>query len=184
MKSISADIIFLQETDIKHNEQRLLRCYWFSQLFQSTFSCRARGMAIVFCKTITFNHISTICDPNGRYVIVSGLIFSVHIMLLNIYGPNYDDSLFGGDFNLVLDPILDRTLTRSMGHLPKYTTTLKKLVNSLIWRLKHLTDRNTLFFSHVHSSYSRIDFFSWPNLRCLMCNTIKHPNSIISDHFA
>jgi len=175
-------------------------------VFQSTFSCRARGVAILFRKTIPFKHISTICDPNGRYVIVSGLIFSVHITLLNIYGPNYDDPSFfrkvfnllpnlsnthliiGGDFNLVLDPILDRTPVRSVGHLPNYTTTLNELMNSLdlvdIWRLKHPTDRQYTFFSHVHNSYSRIDFFL-VDFKVASCVTsMKHHNRIISDHSA
>ncbi len=59
LKSISADITFLQETHIKHNEQRLLRWNWISQVFQSTLSCRARGVAILLLKTIPFKHIST-----------------------------------------------------------------------------------------------------------------------------
>lgn len=206
LKSISADIIFLQETHIKHNEQRLLRCNWVSQVFQSTFSCRARGVAILFRRTIPFKHISTISDPNGRYVIVSGLIFSVHITLLNLYGPNYDDPSFfrkvfnllpnlsnthliiGGDFNLVLDPTLDRTPARSVGHLPNSTSTLNELTNSYdlvdIWRLNHPTDTQYTFFSNVHSSYSRIDFFL-ADFKVASCVTaIKHHNRIISDHSA
>jgi exonuclease III len=94
MKSIPADIIFLQETHISHSEQRRLRCNWISQVFQSTFSSSARVAAILFHKSAPFKHISTISDPIGRYLIVSGLLSSIHVTLLNVYGPNFDDPAF------------------------------------------------------------------------------------------
>lgn len=94
LRSISADIIFLQETHIKHGEQNRLKCNWISQFFQSTFSCRARGVAILFRNSVLFKHISTLTDPNSRYVLVTGLIASKHFTFLNLYAPNYDDSAF------------------------------------------------------------------------------------------
>lgn len=38
LRSISADIIFLQETHIKNGEQNRFKCNWISQVFQSTFT--------------------------------------------------------------------------------------------------------------------------------------------------
>lgn len=93
LKSIPADIIFLQETHIRNSEQRRLRCNWISQIFQSTFSSRARGVAILFRKSAPFKHISTVSDPNGRYLIVTGLLSSIHVTLLNVYRHNFDDPL-------------------------------------------------------------------------------------------
>ena len=130
LKSLSGDIIFMQETHIKHNEQWRLRCAWISQIYQSTFSSKARGVAIIIRKNVPFEHISTISDPNGRYLIVSGRILSRHVTFLNIYAPNFDDPGFfrkvfnlipdlssthliaGGDFNTILDCFLDRLSTR------------------------------------------------------------------------
>lgn len=172
-------ILYFCKKHIKHNEHELLRCNWVSQVFQST--------SHLFCETIPFKHISTIC---------SGLIFSVCIMLLNVYGPNYDDpSFFRNIFNLlpnlsnthllVLEPILDRTLIRSVGHLLNSTTILNKLINSFdlvdIWRLKHPTDRQYTF-SHIHNSYSRLDFFLIIFKDALCVTSMKHYNRIISDH--
>ncbi len=125
---------------------------------------------------------------------------------MNIYGPNHDDPSFfrkvfnllpnlsnthliiGGDFNLVFDPVLDRTTNRSMGHLPNSVATLNELITSFdlvdVWRLKHPTDRQYTFFSHVHNSYSRIDFFL-VDFKVASCVTsVKHHNRIISDHSA
>lgn len=163
-------------------------------------------MAILFRRTIPFKHISTISDPNGRYVVVSGLIFSVHVTLLNLYGPNYDDPSFfrkvfnlvpnlsnthliiGGDFNLVLDPTLDRTPAHPVAHFPNSTTTLKKLINSFdlvdVWRLNYPTDRQYTFFSNVHSSYSSIDFVLVDYKVASCVTAIKHHNRTISDHSA
>ncbi len=71
LKSIAAGILFLQETHRRHSDQMRLRCSWISQEFQSSFSSRARGVDILVRKSVPFKHISTISDPNCRYVIVS-----------------------------------------------------------------------------------------------------------------
>lgn len=180
LRSISADIIFLQETHIKNGEQNRLKCNWISQVFQSTFSCRARGVSILFRNSVSFKHISTLTDPNGRYVLVTGMIASQYFTFLNLYAPNYDDPAFfrkvfnllpsqtdthfivGGDFNCILDPVLDKFPVRSDPSLNS-TSVIKHLSESLdivdIWRLQHPADKEYSFFSHVHKSYSRIDFF-------------------------
>ncbi|MGL4992428.1 MAG: endonuclease/exonuclease/phosphatase family protein, partial [Sarcina sp.] len=130
LKSLSADVIFLQETHIKATEQRRLRCSWISQVYQSPYTSHARGVAILFRKNIPFQFSSMITDPYGRYIIVSGTINSFPLTFLNIYGPNTDDPNFykkvfdllpdgnnsniiiGGDLNCYLDPYLDRLSTR------------------------------------------------------------------------
>lgn len=94
LKSLSADIIFLQETHIRANEQLRLRANWISQVYQATFSSKARGVAILFKKSIPFRSHSVISDPGGRYVIVSGCINNVPITCVNVYGPNIDDPTF------------------------------------------------------------------------------------------
>lgn len=76
---------------------------------------------ILIRKTVPFRHVSTLSDPNGHYILVIGYIYSFHVTLLNVYGPNFDDPAFftkiinllsdftdsylivGGDFNCVFD---------------------------------------------------------------------------------
>lgn len=53
-------------------------------------------------------------DKNGRYVMVTGKLYDAPIILANIYAPNSEDEsylnlILIGDFNLVMDPILDRS---------------------------------------------------------------------------
>lgn len=126
LKSLKSDIMFLQETHVKATQHRRLRANWISQVYQSPFTSKARGVAILFRKTVPFRFQSSTTDPNGRFIIVTGHINSFPITLLNIYGPNTDDPAFfrkvfdlipdddsshiviGGDFNCYLDPYLDR----------------------------------------------------------------------------
>lgn len=203
LKSLSSDLMFLQETHIRPSEQTRLKCNWAGHVFQSTFSSKARGVAIIIKKNIPFQHINTISDINGRYLIVTGLLYSMHVTLVNIYGPNIDDAGFfrktfdkisdltstnliiAGDYNAILDRYLDRSSQRQMGP-SNASVTLNGLISSFnlvdIWRLQHPTDREYSFFSKLHNSYSRIDFFLLDSK--LLTNVIdcKYHNIVISDH--
>jgi len=89
LKSLSSDIVFLQET-IQPTDQRRLRFSWVSQVYQSNFSSKARGVAILIRKSIPFIFNSVSADSGGRYVLVTGEINSIPVALLNIYAPNCD----------------------------------------------------------------------------------------------
>ena len=134
---------------------------------------------------------------------MTGYIYSYHVTLLNVYGPNFDDPNFfskvfnslpslsdthvivGGDFNCVLDNFLDRSA--QMYQLPSAAaTTLNNLMLSAhlfdIWRLQHSTHRDYSFFSQRHKSFSRIDYFLLDS--SLISNVISstYHNILISDH--
>lgn len=111
-------------------EQQRLRCSWISQVYQSPFTSKARGVAIVFWKDIPFQLTSMITDPYGRNIVVSGTINSFPLTFLNIYGPNIDEPNFfrkvfdllpdasnsniiiASDVNCYLDAYLDRFSSR------------------------------------------------------------------------
>ena len=203
LRSLSGDIIFLQETHITHSDRGRLRCSWISQVFQSTFSSKARGVAILVRQNIPFEHISTVSDPDGRYLIVSGRIESRHYTFLNIYAPNFDNPGFfrkvfnlipdlsathliaAGDYNAILDIYTDRLSTRPTTP-SNCTITLNNLIRTMnlvdIWRLQHPTDKEYSFFSHPHKSYTRIDYFlTDARLTADVLHT-KYHNILISDH--
>lgn len=142
-------------------------------------------------------------DPNGRYVLVTGLITSKHFTVLNLCAPNYDTPSFfrkffnflpsltdahfivGGDFNCILDPVLDKFPVRSDPSL-NCTSVIKHLTGSLnivdIWRLHHPADKEYSFSSHVHKSYSRIDYFLIDSKLLPNVSASKYHNMPISDH--
>ena len=91
----------------------------------------------------------------------------------------------GGDFNLVQDTILDRSLLKQT-NLTKSAATLKFHADQLgladPWRTRFPSKKEFSFFSHVHHSFSRIDFFLLDNK--LLQNTVAcdYHSIVISDH--
>uniref|UniRef100_A0A8C9XSY8 exodeoxyribonuclease III n=1 Tax=Sander lucioperca TaxID=283035 RepID=A0A8C9XSY8_SANLU len=154
IRTLKADICFLQETHIKKTAAKVLCPPWASHVFQSNFSTKARGVAILIKKNTPFVHMQTISDDRGRYLLVKGELNSVPVTLINIYGPNFDDPIFfqnlfntisnmsntniilGGDFNCVLDPVLDRQ--HSQINTSRSSIALNNLIQSYnlvdIWR--------------------------------------------------
>lgn len=202
LKSLKPDVVFLQETHIGVNEQRRLRANWISQVYQAPFTRKSRGVAILFRKDIPFSLDCMTADPYGRYLMISGHINSLPITLLNIYGPNIDNPDFfrkafdlipdstpnviiGGDFNCYLDPVLDRFSTK-----PPPTIASVGILNDLIktrnmveiWRLQHPTDKEFSFYSHVHKSYTRIDYFLIASELLPSVTNSTYHNILISDH--
>lgn len=202
LKSLKADICFLQETHIKKSAAKVLRLQWASQIYQSNFSVKARGVAILIHKRTTFQHEQTITDQNGRYLIVRGLLNQRPVTLINVYGPNFDDPGFfqtlfraipnlsdskvimGGDFNCVVDPLTDRQ--RPQLHQSKSSTTLNSLMKGYnlvdIWRLLNPPKKDFSFFSSVHKSHSRIDFFLLDFSLLSSVSGSSYHNIVISDH--
>ena len=54
-----------------------------------------------------FEVLQTEADPKGNYLCVDLKMTSFSIRIINIYAPNLEEPIFGGDFNLVLDPTMD-----------------------------------------------------------------------------
>ena len=116
LKSLNANFAFLQE-------HFRIRRDWVGQLFHSNFH-KSRGAAILVDKSTPFVASEVIADPKGRYVIVTGELFSTPLVLASVYAPNWDDTSFissflsaipnldshllilGGDFNCKMSPVL------------------------------------------------------------------------------
>lgn len=157
-------------------------------LYHSKFSQRARGAAIIIHKNVMFELTNTISGPSGRFVVVTGKLCNVPVVLVSIYAPNWDNDEFkffsslpnvddhhiiiGGDFNLVQDISLDRSsskqsiLSKSANVVLNYAS---QLGLSDPWRFKNPQDKAFSLFSHVHRTFSRIDFFLLDNklLNCI-----------------
>ena len=88
LKLLKADIVFLQETHLKINDHTRLRRPWVGQVFHSVFDPKARGAAILVLKKIQFIPESIIPDCNGRFIMVSGRMFHLPVILACVYAPN------------------------------------------------------------------------------------------------
>lgn len=93
-----------------------------------------KGVTILISKQTPFQLIDSIYDPLGRYIFLKGKIGPHPIVIPNIYAPNMKQVAFfrqigdlltsfstgililGGDFNVLLNPILDTS--NGMSSLP------------------------------------------------------------------
>lgn len=128
--TLSRDVFFLQETHLNKNEYMKLRCRWTGQSYHASCAVRTRGVAIPFKKSTPFIHKSTFWDWKGRYPILVGQLYFLHIILSNITGSSYitlirtsfyqhilaqipdilqTNLIIGGDLNLELDTYLDHS---------------------------------------------------------------------------
>lgn len=203
LKSLSCDVAMIQETHTAVVESAKLRQGWVGQMYSAPGNGASRGVSTLISKRIQFQLIKQICDKDGRYVILFGILQNVKCVLVNIYAPNTGQNTFlsklnlllaefaeypilmGGDFNLVSNAVVDRS-----GHpLPvdrTLSSALKELQESFaladVWRTFNPDTRQYTFYSSAHLSYSRIDYILFS--QCLVGNVIEceiHP-IIISDH--
>lgn len=203
LKHLRGDIFFLQETHLCTSEVQRIKRPWIEHVFHSRFPVRARGAAILIHKNVPFELENSIEDPNGRFVIISGRLCNMPVIMACVYAPTWDDDKFitgffsslpkvddhylimGGDFNFVQNPSLDRSSTNPQV-LSKSAKVLDTYKHSLglfdPWRATSHSDKAFSFFSHVHHSYSRIDFFLLDNYFLPEVRSCEYHSIVISDH--
>jgi len=179
LKYLKCEIAFLQETHLLVKDQVRLRRAWVGQVFHSDLNSRTRGTAILIHKKIQFNATRVISDKQGCFVMVSGLLFHKPVILVNIYAPNWDDDafiskitslipdlnsqqlIFAGDLNCAIDPVLDSNpKSTNPSKMAKTLSFFMERIGSVDpWRSLYAQSRTFSFFSPVHHSYSRIDYF-------------------------
>lgn len=139
------------------------------------------------------NNTATICseiDQIYRYIIVTGQLLSLWVILANIYAPNWDNPAFfsnlfsrlpnvashhlilGVDINCVLSPSLDRSSSKKIS-LSKSAHTIQLFLKSYgivdVWRFHNPTSRVVLGDMTIHI-VGMIE-------KCLSC----HFSSIVSN---
>lgn len=203
LKKKKADIALIQETHLNNEEAAKLKREWVGQEYHSTFSSRRRGVSILIRKNIDCQIHKHVSHKEGRWVILDVTLEGQRMTIANIYAPNSvntdffhevcnlirnmgnNNIIIGGDFNQVRDLIMDKT------HRPIQTNTagvmsIDVLSEELglvdIWRVLHPHEKDFTFFSHPHSSYSRIDYFllSRNMVSQVLNSTIG--NIVLSDH--
>ena len=177
------DVIFVQETHCTRKTKKLWQSEWVGNWLSSSGNSQARGVAILFKPDSKFSIVKSYTDDIGRYVICNVERENVKYTLCNIYAPNQDDPEFfhsvfktlekvatenviiGGDFNLTLDPELDRFNCKSNSNNDRSTTYVKAFMDEFnlhdIWRDRNEdVKRYTWFRKQVgNRTASRLDYF-------------------------
>lgn len=204
LKRDNCQIAFLQETHLSELEHEKLRKSWADKVFHSSHrSGRKRGVSILIHRQINFTLTTVHKDSEGRFILVNGCIDGIHVSLMNVYAPNEDEPSFirsifntvlqystgilllGGDFNCVMSQFMDRKPV-SKNPISRMSKTLKHLSieSGLIdvWRNKFPKGRDFTFYSHRHTSYSRIDYFFTPKTELHRIADVEILSITISDH--
>ena len=139
-------------------------------------------MAILFSKNLKHNCIKNIIDIQGRYIVAHIKEEDTDYLLCNMYAPTQDHEveqlitlehflscfkdfetenlIIGGDFNKLLDPVLDRKNSAVVNKSRKYRSGLSDLMDRCaitdVWRIWHSITRRYSF--HRKAQASRIDF--------------------------
>ena len=175
------NIMFLQETHSTVSNSTLWKSQWGVKMWMSHGTTQSRGVAILVNKIDIIVH-NVIRDTNGRYLILYVTLVGVKTILCNIYAPNIDTPDFfkavfteiekfpfehvivAGDFNLALDPTVDRqganvcsSNTRSAKWLNEHCAAAKYVD---VWRERHPDVHGYTWRRLTPSpSFSRLDYF-------------------------
>lgn len=203
LSKLRTDIAFLTETHLLDKDHSRLKRGGFSQIFHSKFSAKCRGAAILIHREVQFIQTNMIQDKDGRFIIIQGLLFNIPVVLACVYAPNWDNAKFftdffallpeldshqlvlGGDLNCVLDPAVDRSRA-APGTLSKSAETINAFLQMYgmidAWRYRNPVSRQYSFFSPVHNSYSRIDYFLLDKRLLPLLRSSEYESIVISDH--
>lgn len=206
LKHKKVDIALIQETHLNGEESEKLKRDWVGQIYYSTVSARKRGVITLVKKNIDFRVLKHISDNEGRWVILDAMMEGQRVTVANIYGPNSvlpdffhnvcniirnmgnNNIIIGGDFNQVRDLKLDRS---SQSNQSSYNGSASMIAIELmmkelglvdIWRLLHPHERDYTFFSHPHTTYSRIDYFLLSGALVNQVVGATIGNIVVTDH--
>lgn len=132
LKRENIDIAFLQETHMTGKDHVKLKRQGFKHVFASSNGSKhTRGVAILISGRLTYEHICTVSDKEGRFIMLKGRVDGNLFTLYNAYIPPGSEPDFyvrildkiatetqgalicGGDFNITLNPRLDSSGTRT-----------------------------------------------------------------------
>ena len=147
-KTKKIDILYLQDTHFERKLEPYVAAEWGYQAYFASYNSVSRGVAILFNNTFEFRVKKSLSDENGNYLFILVQIKGADYLLVNIYGPNPDNSDFykginlkivnfgcrnlilAGDFNLVLNPFKDYENYKNVNN-PQAQAMVLQMIESL-----------------------------------------------------
>lgn len=170
----------------------------------SHYNSRARGVAVLFRKNLDFEVIKETSSKNGRFLIVELGVSDLTFVLINVYAPNEDKpeffdalftiakgyenpfKLFGGDFNVIRDPQMDK-IGVIQDLKPNSSKNIDNYMNQLdlIDHWRHLNPdvfRYTWIRNRPNLTGSHLDYWLVSSCFVQYCQGTDIPAAFISDH--
>lgn len=162
-------VALLQETHLTDLEHLKLKRDWVGQLYYSSFNSKSGGVAIHIHKHLAFTLDKVIRDTDGRFIIITGVLYGEIILIGSVYAPNTSDSSFYSkllaDISSVCPPyvILGRDfncgMSSDMDYSPPKTQPLQKwqkLQQNFAQILVYLTHGESLILERKISHFSLV----------------------------
>ena len=181
LKRKGTKVALLQETHSTLETEKEWEADWDGDIQFCHGTSAARGVAILFDKSISKKIFQIIKDTDGRFIILDIEINIMRLTLANVYGPNEDNSDFyidfiekiesipqdnriiGGDFNLVLEINIDKKGGLKTTHM-KSKCVLQSYMEETemidIWRFQNPEEKKYTWIRRNPSLIlCRLDFF-------------------------
>ncbi|PIO40409.1 hypothetical protein AB205_0134110 [Aquarana catesbeiana] len=205
-KHLKLDIIMLQETHFPSRYSPKFLHPHFPQFFLASANNKTKGVAILISKNHKFVKIFEHADPEGRFLLVKGMVGDHLYSLVSYYAPNrgqatFFDSLLhslaqklegmiilGGDLNAAFDQGLDKSkpprsqLTRPTKESLRIAKAIHTHGLSDIWRELNPNKRDYTHYSSPHNTYARIDHILTPSSLLPSIHKAQIRESALSDH--
>ena len=205
LRSKNQDFVYLQETHSTIRDEVIWKKEWNGPICFSHGSRDSKGVMILMRENpnVEITDVKT-NEEEGRTLFVTANIYGVETLLVNIYAPNEDDAKFydnlftviseynlqntviGGDYNLVQDLCMDKdggrhkTNENARKCVIKYMETLD-LVD--VWRVKNPHKKEYSWRRRKPNLIQcRLDLFLISQCMLNVVQECKIGNSFLSDH--
>ena len=182
LKDHNSKIYFLQETYSQPEDEIIWKNEWGGEIFFSHGSRHSKGVCILLHPTVQNKIDYSFSDKAGRIVLITCVLNSLKLSLVNIYAPNSQSEqldflqnlnnclidkseistlIVGGDWNCTLSKIdkIGGTIWKPTNYRNLILTTMDAFDLVDIQRLRHPRLRKYSYESKVLKLKSRIDFF-------------------------
>ena len=167
-----------------------VQCEWGYDIYMymSTLLSNRRGILTLINNTFEYDIGQVKKDPNGNFLITKLTICGKKVTLVNIYGPNKDSHqfytniqqhvfeignenvIFCGDWNFILNPILDSENYRNINN-PRARDAIIKIIEENgyidVWRVQNENKKKfTWRRLNPDKKQSKLDFVSCQRRHC------------------
>lgn len=173
LKSLKADIVFLQETHFNWDGNFEFATNLYPMTYLALKEQKKAGVVILISRSCPIQVSECAVDPNGHYIILLTVYQGTPLVLCNIYVTNVSQIVFlnnlllklsklpssapivGGDFNVAFSDTTDKLLLPCKQISPSQKKILAKAYHQTIcvyvglfdlWRIAHPTERIQYIF--------------------------------------
>lgn len=185
LKAMRADMVVLLETHLTVQLQLTLKRTWIGWVYQASYTPYSSGVAILISKHVQFQLLTLRTDPQGRYIFLDAMISGFEFLIITYYAPHFNlqcctmgsrswhniqrSQPWLGDFNMVVDPALDKLAQGPSSTLPptvmRFGHMMREFALVDTWRHKYPSSHSYSCYSSSHSTVSHIDYiFVSPSL--------------------